>query len=195
MALPAEKIPYTLSDYLSWEEGVRIELIYGEAIIRNTPSTAHQRIVGELYRQLANFLDDKPCLVFVSPIAVRLFEEKDDRPQDVDTVVEPDILVVCDNDKLDEIGCKGAPDLVVEVLSPSTRRHDRIVKFNLYQKAGVREYWLIDPEIQTVEVFLLHDSGQLVPTESYSRTDLASVGILPDCTINLEKVFPDANRS
>ena len=119
------------------------------------PTRIHQEILMELSRQLANFLEGKKCKVYPAPFAVRLFEKSGDTPEDVDTMVEPDISVVCDHGKLDSHGCKGAPDLVVEVLSPSTQRHDRLVKLDLYQRAGVREYWIISPEERTAQVFLL----------------------------------------
>jgi Uma2 family endonuclease len=105
-------------------------------------------------------------------------------------VVEPDLVVVCDPGKLDDYGCKGAPDLVIEILSPSTRRHDRVVKLDLYQRAGVREYWIVNPDEKTVQVMLLKD-GYLLPVEDYSREDTASVNILEDCTIELSKVFTE----
>ena len=131
---------YTLADALTWDEQDRIELIDGAPVMMAPPSRAHQRISMELSRQLANYLEGKRCQVYPAPFAVRLFEQAGDRPQDVDTLVEPDISVVCDRNKLDDMGCKGAPDLIVEILSPSTQRHDRLVKYNLYQRAGVREY-------------------------------------------------------
>lgn len=93
---------------------------------------------------MANFLDGKQCRVYPAPFGVRLFEQNGERPEDVDTMVEPDISVVCDRGKIDKYGCKGAPDLIIEVLSPSTRRHDRLVKLNLYQRAGVQEYWMVE---------------------------------------------------
>ena len=105
-------------------------------------------------------------------------------------MVEPDISVVCDKSKLDQYGCKGAPDLVIEILSPSTRRRDRLVKWNLYQRAGVREYWLVNPEEQSVQVMLL-DNGTLIPHEDYGREDAARVTVLDDCLIDLRKVFPE----
>ena len=165
MAIPAKNFSYTFADYLTWDSGQRIELIDGEALLMAPPSTAHQLISMELARQLANFLEGKRCKVLPAPFAVRLFEQADERPEEVQTVVEPDLSVVCDSAKLDSRGCKGAPDLVVEVLSPSTQRHDRLVKLNLYQRAGVREYWLVSPEERTVQVlqrsgWLLHRTEQ-----------------------------------
>lgn len=103
--------------------------------------------------------------------------------------MEPDITIVCDPNKLDKYGCIGAPDMVIEVLSPSTRRHDRLVKLNMYQRAGVREYWIVNPEECTVQVLLLKGE-YLVHHEEYAQSDLAKVNILDDCQIDLGKVFP-----
>ena len=153
MPLPASKNHYTFADCLAWDESDRIEIVNGEAIMMSPPSRAHQEILMELARQLANYLEGKRCKVYPAPFAVRLFERDGDAPENVDTMVEPDISVVCDNNKLDKHGCKGAPDMVVEILSPSTRRHDRLVKLGLYQQAGVREYWIVDPETNPCRAF------------------------------------------
>lgn len=188
MALPAEKKIFTFADYLTWNEDEHIELIDGKAVMMAPPSTSHQLISGELFRQLANFLEGKKCLAIPAPFAVRLFEGANDTPADVRTVVEPDISVICDKSKLDEHGCKGAPDMVIEILSPSTRRHDRLVKLNLYQRAGVREYWIVSPVEQTVEVLLL-ETGRLVPHGFYEKNDIAKVNVLEGCFLELSKVF------
>ena len=103
--------------------------------------------------------------------------------------MEPDITVVCDRDKLDGKGCKGTPDMVVEVLSPSTQRHDRLTKFSLYQRAGVREYWIVDPAIQTVQSFVLED-GRYSVKEFGTAGDKMKVNVLEDCVIDLSEVFP-----
>ena len=189
MAVPAEKkMKYTLADCLAWEEGTRGEIIDGEAVMMAPPSTAHQLISMELARQLANFLEGRKCRVLPAPFAVRLFERAGDKPEDVQTVVESDLSVVCDSAKLDKYGCRGAPDLVVEVLSPSTQRHDRLVKLDLYQRAGVREYWIVSPEEQTVQVLLLR-GGLLLPYELYGPEDIAKVNVLEGCFVELSKVF------
>ena len=190
MALPAEEMRYTFADYLTWDEDDHIELIYGYPYMMSSPSTEHQLVSGELFAQLHTYLADKKCRVIAAPYAVRLFEEASDRPEDVNTVVEPDLVVICDPSKMDRRGCKGAPDLVIEILSPSSRRHDRIVKLDLYQRAGVREYWVVNPEDRTVQVMLLKDS-YLLPVEDYGREDMAKVNILEDCTIDLSKVFSE----
>ena len=191
MALPAEKERYTFADALAWDDGERAELIDGEIyLMAPAPSRPHQKVSGEIFRQLANYLEGKKCEAYSAPFDVRLFEQDGDSLDDVDTVVEPDITVVCDPSRLDDRGCKGAPDMVVEILSPSTRRHDRLVKLNLYQRAGVREYWIVSPEEQAVEVFLLSGDGLLLPHEVYSRDGIAKVNVLDGCFIELSKVFP-----
>lgn len=126
--------------------------------------------------------------MYPAPFGVRLFEQNGERPEDVDTMVEPDSSVVCDRGKIDKYGCKGAPDLIIEVLSPSTRRHDRLVKLNLYQRAEVQEYWMVDPDNQSVQVFTL-DRGALKICEDYGPGDVARVNVLEGCFIDLEKVF------
>lgn len=191
MALPAEKARYTFADCLTWDENESIEIINGEAFMMATPSRIHQKISGELFRQLANYLEGKKCEVYSAPFCVRLFEQDGDRPEDVDTVVEPDISVVCDRSRLDEHGCKGAPDLVIEVLSPSTQRHDQLVKLNLYQRAGVREYWIVDPENKTVRVMIQAGDGTLRTHEIYRQEDVAKVNALDGCFIELSKVFSE----
>ena len=190
MALPAKKERYTYADYLLWEGPERYELIDGEAVMLSAPTTVHQLISAELMRQLTNYLEGKKCRVIAAPFDVRLFEEKDDRPEDVRTVVQPDISVICDRNKLDAHGCKGAPDMVIEILSPSNRRHDRLVKLDLYQRAGVREYWIVSPEAQTVEVFLLED-GRFIIQGFYEKNDIAKVHALEGCFVELCKVFAE----
>lgn len=191
MVFPVEKARYTFADCLTWDENDHIEIIDGEAFLMAAPSSTHQAISMEISRQLANFLDGKPCRVYPAPFDVRLFEKDEDVPKDVDTVVEPDISVVCDRNKIDSLGCKGAPDLVVEILSPSSLRKDRLVKLRLYQRAGVREYWIADPENKSVQVFLLDSTGILHPHEDYGREDVAKVNVLDGCFIDLKKVFSE----
>ena len=191
MALPAEKARYTFADVLTWEEDERIEIINGEAVMMAPPSSTHQEISMEISRQLANFLEGKRCKVYPAPFGVRLFERDGEAPEDVDTMVEPDISVVCDRSKIDRRGCKGAPDLIVEILSPSSLRHDRFVKLGLYQRAGVREYWIVDPEYKSVQVFTLDGGGSLRIVEEYGRGDVARVNVLDGCFIDLGKVFTE----
>ena len=191
MALPAEKGRYTFADVLARNDGERAEIIDGEVfLMAPAPSRGHQEVSGEVFRQLANYLEGKRCKVYHAPFDVRLFEKDGDALEDVDTVVEPDIVVVCDHSKLDDRGCKGAPDMVVEILSPSTQRHDRLVKLGLYQRAGVREYWMVDPVEKSVLVFVLED-GRYAAKDFGAAGDRLRVNILEDCTIDLSQVFPE----
>lgn len=191
MALPEEKPRYTFADCLAWKESERIELINGEAFLMALPSSVHQEIAAELTRQFGNYLEGKPCKVYPAPFGVRLFEREGEAPEDVSTMVEPDLSIVCDRSKIDKHGCKGAPDLVIEILSPSTLRHDRFVKLGLYQRAGVREYWIVDPEYKAVQVFTQDDGSTLRISEEYGRGDVAKVNVLEGCFIDLSKVFSE----
>lgn len=187
MPLPREK-RYTYADLLALGEQERYELIDGELIMLASPTYSHQMIVGEIFRQISNYLRGRTCKAVLSPFDVRLFETDDSSDNDVDTVVIPDLSIICDRSKLDHRGCKGAPDMVVEVLSPSTQRQDRMVKLNLYQKAGVREYWIVEPATKTVQVFQLIE-GFFHITEVYGEEDQAKVNVLDDCTVDLKQVF------
>ena len=182
---------YTLADAMTWNEDERTELISGLPVMMAPPSRIHQKIVGELFAQIHGYLEGKKCEAYVAPFAVRPFEEDGDRPEDVNTMVEPDITVVCDPKKLDDVGCKGAPDLIAEVLSPSTQRHDQLVKLNLYQRAGVKEYWIADPENKTVRVMLLTSDGIFQIHEVYQREDVAKVNVLDGCFLELGRVFSE----
>jgi Uma2 family endonuclease len=184
MPLAKEQPYYTYADYLEWDEGERYEIIDGEAYMMATPSRLHQEICGNFYYCLRSYLEGKSCKVYAAPFSVRLFPA-DDRSDD--TVVEPDITVVCDPSKLDDRGCNGAPDLIIEILSLSTARYDRIVKFNKYREAGVREYWIIDPEEKAVFAHILKD-GQYTAAV-YDDTGTVPVTVLPGCEIDLKIVF------
>ena len=182
--------PRSYAEYLAWEGSPYYDIVGGVPVLLAAPSPSHQEVSGEILRQLLNFLEGKKCRAYAAPFDVRLFEQEGDRPEDVDTVVEPDITVICDLSKIDERGCKGAPEMVIEILSPSTQRHDRLVKFNLYQQAGVGELWLVDPANRSVQVFLWRE-GLLRPVEVYGPQDTAKVNTLEGCFIEMGKVFPE----
>lgn len=190
MALPARKQSYTFADALEWGEDERVEIINGEVFMMAPPLRIHQEIIGELFRQISNFLYGKQCKAYVAPFGVRPFEEEGDRPEDIDTMVEPDITVVCDPEKLDKYGCKGAPDFIIEILSPSTRRMDLAVKYHLYQRSGVREYWIVDPDGKTVQAFRL-DSGRYNAPDVYTAGAVIPSGIWEDFSIDLTTIFTE----
>ena len=132
---------YTYFDYKQWEDEFRYELIEGEAVALAAPSVWHQTVVLKISARFNDFFEGKPCIPFVSPFDVRLFPQNN---EDDKTVVQPDVLVVCDKSKLsDGKACRGAPDLVVEVVSPSSKIIDLMVKRELYRSAGVKEYWVV----------------------------------------------------
>jgi len=182
----AEPKYYTYTDFLEWDEDVRAELLDGELVMMAPPLRSHQGASGEIFFQIRTFLTGKKCKVYSAPFAVRLFPQKNKRD---DTVFEPDVVVVCDPEKLDDRGCNGPPDMVVEVVSPSSAKYDRVLKFRKYQKAGVREYWIVDPDIKTVQVCVL-ENGRYV-TSVYDENDKAPITVLEGCEINLAGVFAE----
>ncbi|MDR1859011.1 MAG: Uma2 family endonuclease [Treponema sp.] len=179
---------YTYADYKEWQlaEHERYEIIYGEAYAMSAPNTYHQSILMELAKQLAVYLTGKPCKVFPAPFDVRLFYAEDESD---DTVVQPDITVICDRKKIGAEGGRGAPDLVAEILSPSNTAIEMQRKFQLYQEAGVREYWVLDPEHKTLHVYDFKDA--VIFPHTYRSTDTAKVGIFPDLEIDLGPVFAE----
>ena len=177
---------FTYADYYSWDDGERWELIDGVPYSMSpAPTPPHQSISGNLHTQLNVFLKGKPCKVFIAPFDVRLFGLGDKER----TVLQPDITVVCDRSKLDKKGLNGTPDMVVEVLSPSSSRHDTLTKFNLYKRAGVREYWLINPGNNTLTVYLLE--GDKYNINVYGEEDKVAVNVLTGCVVDLADVFGD----
>ena len=189
----AGKKNFTYNDYLNWPDDVRAEIIYGVAYMMAQPSTSHQRVSRKLFVKLANFLEGKKCEPFDAPFGVRLFP-KEDRSDD--TVVEPDIVVICDPSKIDERGCNGAPDLIIEILSPSTKRKDKYLKRDLYQKAGVREYWIVSPDDYEIEVHLfetktIKNYGKNEPEmpDDEKLPEIAAVNVLPGLEINVNEIF------
>ena len=178
-----KEIRYTYKDYYSWDDDTRSELIGGIAYVMSpAPSQAHQTIVGRLFRKISDFLDNNPCQIFMAPFDVRLNAESSD-----DTVVQPDLLVICDNSKLDGKACVGAPDMVIEVLSQNTARRDRLDKFRLYEKSGVREYWIVDNDNLTIHVHILENGRYF--TKVFGDKDELHLHVLKGCIINLSEVF------
>ena len=176
---------YTYADVLEWDDDVRAEIIDGELYMMAGPGITHQAILRELFVPLCVFLKGKPCQAICAPFDVRPEPKWDNSDS---TCVEPDIMVICDASKIRERGCYGAPDFIIEILSPSTSRIDRMVKFELYQRIGVREYWIVDPKLRQVSVHLL-TKGRYTTT-TYTEHDTIEVRVLPGCVISLAEVFP-----
>jgi Uma2 family endonuclease len=184
---PDEKWSYR--EYHDWPDDERWEIIDGIVYdMSPAPSPKHQDIAGEIFRELATFLLDKPCKVYIAPFDIRL-PEADETGDDASNVVQPDIVVICDRVKLDHAGCVGAPDLVVEILSPSTSRKDQKEKFLLYERHGVKEYWIVNPTAQVVHVYRLGSDNRYGRPDIYGPEDKPVVGILPELVIDLPLVF------
>lgn len=182
---------YTYGDYLTWDDDKRYELIEGQPYLMSpAPSRRHQEISVELVRQFSNYLLDKECNVYAAPFDVRL-PEGEEEDEDIFTVVQPDLVVVCDSSKLDERGCRGTPDLVIEIVSPSSDEKDKKVKKKLYEKHGIQEYWLVDFKANKIEVYLLNDERKYNEPVIYIEKEYLPVSIFTDLEINLKQVFRD----
>lgn len=192
MAVPRikEDDRFSYADYLTWDDGQRWELIDGVAFCMTpAPNRRHQSLLGELHRQFSNYLMDKPCQVYLAPFDVRFPDAPEDGNDEIMTVVQPDIVVVCDQNKLDEQGAKGAPDLVVEILSPSTSKRDISVKFELYQRHGVKEYWLLYPNEKLLQLYRLADDGRYGAPLAFGPEERVAVPLLGELEIDLARVM------
>jgi Uma2 family endonuclease len=181
-----ENRKFTYADYKAWEleKGERFELIDGEAYALAAPNTAHQLIVMTLAGEFYAFLKGKPCKVIPAPFDVRLFYREDESD---DTVVQPDLVVVCDSEKLGPEGCRGAPDMLVEVLSPSNTAVEMNRKLDLYREAQVRECWVVDPANKQIGAYRLSDGRYVV--QIYRTDDSAESAALPGLIIGLPALF------
>jgi Uma2 family endonuclease len=186
------KTPYTYADYKRWNDGKRYELIRGKPRMMSGPTSRHQGISGLLYQIIANYLKGKECMVFSAPFDVRLKAKPGEEDKERDkVVVQPDIVVICDRKKLYKGGCKGAPDLVIEILSESTRRHDYVTKRAEYLDVGVKEYWIVDPKNETVEVSILQlaEDGYYYADWLYDKNAVIPVAIFDNLAIDMKEVF------
>jgi len=175
---------YTYADYLTWDDDNRWELIDGVPYMMSAPNRHHQGILGNLYLIFGNYLKGKSCKVYFAPFDVRLNADTLDN-----IVVQPDLIIVCDDSKLDKAGCKGVPDMVVEILSPSTARYDRNLKFHTYKKVGIKEYWIVDPETKSLAIHILKGDDYII--HPFLDEETVPVHVLEGFTINLSEVFEE----
>jgi len=192
MALPAKKEKCTYHDYLNWPEGERREVIDGIPYFMSpAPSRMHQEISGELFFQIRSYLKGKGCKVYAAPFDVRLYNEDDYQYDNnkIYNVVQPDITVICDDSKLDEKGAKGAPDFIVEIVSPSSTFLDYVKKLNLYGDYGVKEYWIINPIKKNILVYRISETGNYGTPDIYTEGDSIKVSIFENLIIQLESIF------
>ena len=180
---------YTYADYLKWQFKERVELIKGR-IFRMTPAPnrKHQIVSGSLNYLIYSFFQQKRCHLYAAPFDVRL-PKKDESGDLIQTVVQPDLCVVCDPSKLDDRGCLGAPDWVIEILSPGNSKKEMENKKALYEESGIKEYWIVDPIHENVISFLLDESGKYVAQAPVASPNTLSPSLFPALNIPLEKVF------
>lgn len=187
---PEKNGKYTYVDYKTWPDSERWELIDGVAYnMSPAPRREHQKVSISLSSQIFISLEGKPCEVYSAPLDVKLSAISGVDDNDIDIVVQPDILVVCDSDKLDEEGCNGAPDWIIEILSPSTSYKDENEKLMLYEKYGVREYWIIQPGAKMVFMYILDEKGNYKKPIVAKRDEVVSSYAVPEVKIDLKKVF------
>jgi Uma2 family endonuclease len=175
---------HTYADYLTWPESVRYELVDGQAYLMSpAPTIPHQEVVGIVYRQLGNQLEGQPCTVLVAPVDVRL-PKANQRDEDIDTVLQPDVLVVCDPTKLSSRGVRGAPDWVLEVVSRSTAAHDQVVKRRIYEQAGVCEYWIVHPTDRVLTAYTLGADHQYGRPDTQALEGRTKLAVLPGVSVD-----------
>ncbi|MDO7875180.1 Uma2 family endonuclease [Hymenobacter sp. ASUV-10] len=183
---------YSYADYLSWQFNEFVELIKGKLMRPMAgPSVRHQELSQRLELSILSFLRGSRCRMFHAPLDVRLTRSTGNGDAQIRTVVQPDIFVVCDPGKLDERGCLGAPDWIIEILSPGNTSRDTKTKFDLYEENGVREYWIVIPGLQTIQTYQLDEAGEYQPSGEYAEPGLMPVATLPGLTIDWREVFDE----
>jgi Uma2 family endonuclease len=179
---------YTYADYLTWKIKDRVELIMGKIFnMTPAPKSQHQYISGVVFTSISVYLKQNKCKVFAAPFDVRL-PIKNQRGEP-DTVVQPDICVICDPAKIDRDGCNGTPDLIVEIVSDSSVKRDLHEKYDLYEQCGVTEYWIVHPNDKTISVFLLNEHGKYVVSKPLTYGDVVHSTVLPGLQLDLNEVF------
>lgn len=179
---------YTYADYLKWKFEERLELFRGKIFkMSPAPNRYHQDISGNLYFNFAKVLKKASCNLYAAPFDVRLVKAKAD-DETVTTVVQPDLCVICDKDKLDEKGCIGAPDLIVEILSPGNSKKEMGIKFDLYLENEVKEYWIVDPTAKTVLIYILHNND-FIGLKPFIEDDNIKSILFPELNFPLSQIF------
>jgi Uma2 family endonuclease len=184
-------LTYSYANYLTWLFDERIELIKGQIFkMSPAPSRFHQKISAKILSELFVFLKNKPCEAYAAPFDVR-FPKESKADKDIYTVLQPDICVICDHGKLDDRGCIGAPDIVVEILSPGNNKKELLNKYKVYEEFGVREYWIISPSEKTFLKYTLDESGKYQPSKLFTLSEVVTSDVLPGFELNLDEVFED----
>jgi Uma2 family endonuclease len=183
---------YSYADYLTWQFKETVELIKGKIMLMSpAPNVKHQRVSMNFSGSLFNFFKRKKCQVFAAPFDVRLYDRKKSilANEDIHTVVQPDLCVICNPDILDAQGCNGAPDWIIEILSKGNSKREMQIKYELYQESGVQEYWIVYPNDQAINQFVLDESGRYQLKQMYTDDDMATPYLFPELAIDLTEVF------
>lgn len=176
---------YTYADYLKWKIKEKIELIKGKIMeMSPAPTRFHQRISMKLTSNFLNFFDNHKCQLYAAPFDVRFPDENGK----IKTVVQPDLCVICDQNKLDDRGCIGAPDLVVEILSKGNTKREMKDKYELYQEQGVKEYWIVSPETRSIQIFVL-ENGRYIGIQPVAEDEVATSVVFPALSFSTEKLY------
>jgi Uma2 family endonuclease len=190
--LENDKKLFSYSDYLRWDSDKRVALINGIVYELESPNRFHQDISGRLFLSFGNFFQNSPCKLYAAPFDVRLPHRKDKtKDEEVITVVQPDLCIICDPKKLDEKGCIGTPDLVIEIISPGNSKKEMKQKFNVYQESGVKEYWMVLSSEKSVIVYTLNDTGIYNGNKPYTEDDCIQSIQFPGLSIDLSAIFAE----
>ena len=181
---------YSYADYLTWLFQDRLELFKGKIFkMSPAPNRFHQIVSGNLHGIMWNAFKNHPCNLYAAPFDVRLLDKKKSTSdKDIFTVVQPDLCVICDEKKLDDKGCIGSPDLIIEILSPGNSKKEMKYKFDLYEEGGVLEYWIVNPENRTMQIFILKEN-QFVGLHPLIEEDKITSPLFPDLDFVLEEIF------
>lgn len=183
---------YSYADYITWKFDDALELIKGKIMLMSpAPNVYHQDISANLTALLHNFFKRKKCRLYVAPFDVRLYDRKKSvlASQDIHTVVQPDLCVICNPEILDLQGCNGAPDWIIEILSKGNAKRDMNIKYELYQESGVSEYWIVYPEEQAIHQFVLDENNRYQLKHMYTGDDIATPHLFPELACELTEVF------
>lgn len=178
---------YSYADYLLWRLKERVELFKGKILkMSPAPNVKHQKVSRNLTIDLGNIFKNQKCQLFPAPFDVRILKQNTE-DKEIFTVVQPDLCIICDSDKLDERGCIGAPDLIIEILSPGNSKKEMKLKFNLYEEAGVREYWIVDPNQESVLINVL-ENGKYITQKPIVDDEVRST-IFPNVKVHTDDIF------
>ena len=186
---PSPLLEYSYADYLKWRFEERVELIKGKIMKMTAPNRKHQDVSRELMHVITSFLKNRNCKAYSAPFDVRLPLTKKLTNEEIITVVQPDVCIICDTSKLDDKGCIGAPDLVVEILSPGNSKKEIKLKYEVYEEAGVKEYLIINPVEENVAVLILSTSGKFDGAKLYATDDIIYSNAITGLAVNLSDIF------